>query len=151
MAIMWFWIKYVTKRGGFGPTNYLNSVTLNWSACTNSGKWVVVYLRGRSIAFASFYDLSIGFWNCSDRICICCFHFIFTFMLAGLLYYVIEIFCSIQSILAKNASIICINMSQCIFIFDMRRSSGNGNTVSLNWHFTHITDYIHVAFTSTIP
>jgi len=25
----------------------------------------------------------------------CCFHFIFTFMLAGLLYYVIEIFCSI--------------------------------------------------------
>ena len=34
------------------------------SACTKQGKWAVIYLCIRGIDFASFYDLSIRFWNC---------------------------------------------------------------------------------------
>jgi len=38
------------------------------SASTTSGKWAVVYLFAWGIGVASFYILSVGFWNCSDSV-----------------------------------------------------------------------------------
>ena len=36
---------------------------------------VPVYVCARGISFASYYDFSIGYWNCSDSVAFC-LHFI---------------------------------------------------------------------------
>jgi len=40
----------------------------HWSASTKQGKWAVMYMCVKGINFSSFYNLSIGFWNCSDNV-----------------------------------------------------------------------------------
>ena len=59
---------YYSIKGGLGPYNEFNHVTFNWSACTNPGKWAVIYLCDRGIDFASFTIFGIGFRNCSDSV-----------------------------------------------------------------------------------
>ena len=41
------------------------------------GKGEIMYLCVRDINFAFFYDFSIGFWNCSDRMVLLFFLIIF--------------------------------------------------------------------------
>ena len=48
--------------------NYSLYLFFYWSACINPGNWVVMYLCVRGIDFSIFYDLTIGFWNCSDSV-----------------------------------------------------------------------------------
>jgi hypothetical protein len=42
-----------------------------WSVCTKPEKSVVMYMYARVSIFASFYDLAIGFWICSDSAVYC--------------------------------------------------------------------------------
>jgi len=49
--------------------------TFYWSACTKPGKWVVMYLCVRGFDFASFYDFSIGFLNCSHSVVFFSFYY----------------------------------------------------------------------------
>ena len=69
------WQHHVNKREGFEPHNLLNPPTLYWSARTEPGKWVVMYLYIRGIDFDFFYDFDIWFWNCSDSVLFCCCSF----------------------------------------------------------------------------
>jgi len=39
------------------------------------GKLEVIHSCAKGIDFASFYDFSIGFWNCSDSVVFCACHF----------------------------------------------------------------------------
>jgi len=46
------------------------------------GKWVIMYLGVKGIDFASFYDFSIWYWNCSYSVVIFVLHFIVNNILA---------------------------------------------------------------------
>ena len=50
---------HFTKSGDLGPFHSFNPATFYWSTCTKQGKWAVMYLCGRGIDFASFYDYDI--------------------------------------------------------------------------------------------
>ena len=72
------WPHHFTKSGGLAPQSKFDPVTFYCSACTKPVKWVVMYLGVTGIDFASFYDFSIVFWNCSD---IVVFYFVFLILL----------------------------------------------------------------------
>jgi hypothetical protein len=77
-----------TKTGRHDIAKILLKVALNinksinqaiyGSACTKPGKWEVMCQCDRVIDVVSFYDCSIGFWNCSDFVVSSVFHFITT-------------------------------------------------------------------------
>jgi hypothetical protein len=64
----------ITKRN-----NHLYPLYLSHCVCIKLGKCAVMYLCIRRIDFASFCDISIWFWNCSDGVIFFVFQFICTF------------------------------------------------------------------------
>jgi hypothetical protein len=48
------WSRLFTRRGDLVPDNYFNPPTFYRSACSNPGKWAVMYLCVWSIDCASF-------------------------------------------------------------------------------------------------
>ena len=55
-----------------------------YCARTNQWKWTVIHLCCMCLYFASFYDCSIGFWNCSDSLLFSVFHLVVRQPLHGL-------------------------------------------------------------------
>ena len=45
-----------------------NTAMFDWLACTELGKWAVLYLSVMGYDFASLYDFSIGLRNCSNSV-----------------------------------------------------------------------------------
>ena len=66
----------ISLRGNmYAHKTSFSPVMFYWSACTQPGKWAIMYLYVEEIYFAIFYHFSIGFWNCSDSMVFSCFHF----------------------------------------------------------------------------
>ena len=54
----------------------LTQIFFYWSVYNKPGEWEVMYLCVRGFNFASFYNFSIRFWNCSDSVVFFVYHFI---------------------------------------------------------------------------
>jgi hypothetical protein len=55
--------------------------------CTMPGKWTALCTCARSIDLASFYEISIGFWNCSDTVVFFVCFFIILFFPTSVMKY----------------------------------------------------------------
>jgi hypothetical protein len=57
----------------------MNTITfLNWSVCTNPGRWAVMYICMLCVSILTFYECSFRFYNCHDSVVfvVCFFHLI---------------------------------------------------------------------------
>ena len=58
--IIQLWGEVWAHKTSFNPT------TFHWTPCSMTGKWLVMHMCAMGINLASFYDFSIGVWNCYD-------------------------------------------------------------------------------------
>jgi hypothetical protein len=67
--------------------NSLVSCQESEQPCTMPGKWTALCTCARSIDLASFYEISIGFWNCSDTVVFFVCFFIILFFPTSVMKY----------------------------------------------------------------